>query len=658
MYIKKTGALDGRGNSSEVLCERIAWCLIALFAFAILSYAFLGPIIRSEVESNEFPIIPLQYHASIFLDESDIELIQRDLPQLYNYASGYLTTHLYQRIQPIEDGSWYYYYFPIYPLLCLPLKLLFQFFGVDQERCFTVTNALLVILSLWFVQRRLKVPAKQRLLAVALLMASPLIYNVNHVYYMACMFAFVTMSLVQYCNGRYRSGALLLSVAGMSNPTIMAVGIVMIAEYFVRTIPTLKKGERSPRGVGHYLLQTAEYGLCYVPCLGQFAVNWALHLPNHSPFGNGLGGFGTIRDWPERFWMYLFDPALGFGTFAPLALIVFLALVVAGLIRRKPRVLVWAGFLLGTVGAFSLMWHINCGMVYCARYIIFTWPIIPMFLATDGFDLLKPVTARRILYPLIILSCFFLLFVNRVTNCYEFNATTQWILRNMPQLYAPYSATFYCRTLHIDGAYNITDPAYYLDPQTDEVRKLIYKADEGQKDRVLAELTGDGDSVVYLAEKLEKNGTDGKYHYISFPASGKYQVREKTPEDKGELISGATVVEEHDFTAGYPEDGRLIWFPFTIKQNTVYKVELSLAEDTDFNAAIDARMIVDFYGPNYDRPEQQAAGFIRDGRYDYTFYFDAGDTGTETLDGTVRLFTADSSVDVETLRITEMESTQ
>lgn len=655
MRFKKINVSDGIKKSSDALCEWIAWCLIILFGFAILSYAFLGRITRGELESNEYPIISIQYRGSIFLKESDIEYVQKDFPQLRAYVES--LTHPYQRILQVGEESWYYYYFPIYPLLCLPLKLLFQFLRIDQERCFTVTNALLTILALCFVQRKLNVSAKQRLLAVTLLMVSPLVYNVNFIYYMAFMASFVTMSLVLYCNKRYKSSALLLSIAGISNPTIMAVGFVMIAEYLVNTARQCKKGKKWKRWmVKTFLLRMVGYGLCYIPCLIPFVVNRAAHLPTHwglSIIGNG------IRYWPARFLMYLFDPSVGFGTFAPVAIIMFLVLVVVGVVRRKLRVLIWAGFLLGTVAAFSLMFHINCGMVFCARYIIFTWPIISIFMATDGFDILKPVTARRIVYPVIILSCVFLLFVNRTTSSYGFSRTTQWILKNAPQLYAPYSATFYCRTLHVDGAYNITDPAYYLDPQTDEVRKLIYKADEGQAAKVLNDLTGNSDSVAYLAEKLEKNGTDGEYHYVSFPASGKYQVREKSPEEKGELVNAGVVVEEHDLVLGQQGVGTLASMPFTIKENTTYKIEIELAEDIDFDDAVKAEMGFDFYaGSVYDRVEQQVSDFAKEGRYDYCFYLDSGDMDNEMLDGYFRLFIMvdpGGSLDVEMLRVTEME---
>ena len=150
-----------------------SWLLIIVFGFILLAYSFLGPIIRTEIESNEFPILALQYRGSIFLSEADLGHMAEDMPGLYDAAKDILGEDFFWRMPRISEGEWYYMYFPLYSILSLPLKLLFQLLNVDQERCFTVTNALAVLFALIFVQQKLKVSSKQRLLAVALL-ASPL----------------------------------------------------------------------------------------------------------------------------------------------------------------------------------------------------------------------------------------------------------------------------------------------------------------------------------------------------------------------------------------------------------------------------------------------------------------------------------------------------
>ena len=66
---------------------------------------------------------------------------------------------------------------------------------------------------------------------------------------MTVMFALVTVSLVQYCNGHYKSSALFLSIASMANSTIMAVGIVMVAEYLIKTVRQYRRSKNTGGGI-------------------------------------------------------------------------------------------------------------------------------------------------------------------------------------------------------------------------------------------------------------------------------------------------------------------------------------------------------------------------------------------------------------------------
>lgn len=118
------------------------------------------------------------------------------------------------------------------------------------------------------------------------------------------------------------------------------------------------------------------------------------------------------------------------------------------------------------------------------------------------------------------------------------------------------------------------------------------------------------------------------------------------------------VAEQTDFSLEGDANLKLAYLPVTIKENTVYKVELTLAGDV--SAAALANLIVDFVGPNYDRAEQEASSFVQDGVPAYTFYFNTGTFGAETMDCLARVFLhgMDSPVDVSAFRITEMARVQ
>lgn len=647
-------------RDSEKRYDLIARALIFVFSIVLLAYAFLGNISRAEIESNEFPIVAIQYRGSIFSKPADVRHIRDDFPALYRAAKEIYTLTdetMFQKLPQISDDTWYSFYFPIYPLICMPLKLLFQFLSVDQERCFTVTNALLMLLSLVFVQRRLKVPAKQRLLVVALLMVSPITLNVSYIYYMVFMASFVTMSLVQYYNGRYRSSALLLSIAGMSNATIMAVGLVMIAEYLVKTLRSFLSGPRTWKEAGEHIRQTVLYGLCYVPCLAQYIVNFFAKVPSFLPSKQDTS-------YLARFMTYLFEPTLGFGTFAPVAILAFFALIVVGLIKRKPRGLIWGAFFLGTVAAFSMMELMNVGMLFCARYLVFTWPIIPLYLATEGYGLIRSSICRDVVHLLLLVSCGVLIFVNAPTACAGpvFNPTTQWLLNHVPQYYNPYYTTFYCRTRYTYDGQIFNGLSYYVDPPTNEIRKLVYKAEEGQAECVMDELTGDDESMVYLEKQLEKHKLDGKYHYINFPCSGKYQVREKTPEEKGEIAEKNVVARSTDVQMGVVDDHLEATLPIALKDETIYKVNINFSDSFMRDYDKSSVIFTDFYGISmpYDNAQQEAYDFMIDGVSDYTFYFDTGDIGTETIDALLRVVWLESPSDasqtsIDSISVTEME---
>lgn len=124
-----------------------------------------------------------------------------------------------------------------------------------------------------------------------------------------------------------------------------------------------------------------------------------------------------------------------------------------------------------------------------------------------------------------------LLLINgKHTNYVYYNKVTISILDNYPWLYNPYSATFYSRTLHIDGAYSIAKPAFYIDSNgSGEIRKIIFKANEESAQRLQSELYGDNAPMNYLSNYVSSKNDD-KYHYINLVQNGKYQLKVKPEE--------------------------------------------------------------------------------------------------------------------------------
>lgn len=502
-------------KDKEILFKRLESIGFMLIVVVLLSRAAFGPIWYAEIDSNTLPTISIQYHHSIFMDESDLETARIDYPTLYSGIYMYDDLRSSKLIQ-LENGKWMSWYFPIYPLFCIPLKLFFQLVRVSQERVFLVTNALLIIIAIHTVLYRLKISDNRRRVAAILLLFSPIVYYNNYINYEAFIFSLLTVSLVHYHNKELKRSAFVLSLAGMANSTVMAVGIVMVGEYLVG-IWEKYRFRKNREQLKVFIKDTILYGICFIPSLIPFVVQYIYQ---------GKGTFSessTIDYWGARVLSYFFDPSLGFFSFAPIALLLFFALALLSVHNRKKHAIVWLLFLVGTVSAFSLMRHINCGMIYCARYLVWTYPIIPLYICCEGVDAINFSGVRKTACIVAAISSALLISLNHtrgnVFDYMDFNYVTKMVLDNVPQLYNPFSATFYSRTVHVDGAYWFTEPMCYLDSQTGEVRKIIFMANIKGKEATEKLVYGNESDLKKFRDKLRGTSDDGKLHYINIPRS-------------------------------------------------------------------------------------------------------------------------------------------
>lgn len=204
---------------------------------------------------------------------------------------------------------------------------------------------------------------------------------------------------------------------------------------------------------------------------------------------------------------------------------------------------------------------------------------------------------------------------------------------------------------------SLSDSLHYrTDFASGEISEISYIATPETISTILDELGGDAASIQYLQNILQSNGMDGEAYTIALPSDGIYQVHYKTPEEKGEMRSVATLLEESNFSLADVGEHQLVAFPITIKEDTMYKVELEFADNLDFSTA--AGLVVDFYaGPEYDRAEQEANSFVQNGRYRYTFYFNSGLFPGYVLDCQARVFVwnLDTVIEIDRFSVTEME---
>ena len=243
----------------------------------------------------------------------------------------------------------------------------------------------------------------------------------------------------------------------------------------------------------------------------------------------------------------------------------------------------------------------------------------------------------------------------------EFNTITKEILNYCPSLYNPYSATFYCRTLHIDGAYQIESNAYYKDDETNQIRKLIYKATPENINQLQRDLYGDKESIKYLNEKIAEIGVDKKFHYLNFSKFNNHQLYEKNDEEKGLLQETDEVYSDENFQLYDNGEYFEKYLPIQLKNNTVYKVELKFYEQQLLDVLSKNDFMVDFYGADgtYDFPQQEARNFLQDNNLSYQFYWNSNEVGKNEKNIYARIIAVTSKeiqeVPIEYFRVVRME---
>ena len=623
-------------NFLESKGKRLQYVGIALvlgYAVALLLIGCLGPIRYDEIDTNALSVISLQYRGSTKINQSDIDQARVDFPDLYKdiYTFDDLRA---SKLLVVSENEWIPFYIPIYPALCIPVKLLLEFLNLDQQRTFFITNALLVSGALLFLQLKLKVTPIRKIFAVLLLAISPIIYYNNYINYEAYIFAMLVVALVLYYNGNRKASAIFISLATLPNTAVAAIGLVMIAEYAIKILWKERNQPFSSIFQRHWK-ETVLYALCFAPCL--------LPTLRTELLGDIMGTYslGSVMDftsWFPRILTYLFDPTMGFTLFAPVALLLFFIFAVVSVFRKKYQSIVWMGMLLMVVAIYSLMKHINCGMVLCSRYVMWSYPIIPLYLVTEGYEALNKKLSINVLYSGALVVNIGMILANPDPSYLAFTNTATWMLQNAPALYNPLSSTFYSRTLHIDGAYSITEPAYYKDQTTEQIYKLIYKAEDGEAEQVYDDLIGDEASMEYLQEQLKRVGNDGKYHYVNFPKWGKYKVYEKSPIEKGEMVLAETIGEATDVSTELWGNISGYQMSITIEPNTEYEVELELPRD--FNYTLYPDFFVDFYASDgYDGPNQERSNFLQENVFLYKFYFNSEQFEGESKKVYARIFT-------------------
>jgi hypothetical protein len=441
---------------------------------------------------------------------SDIEFAYNLFPETLNwdkFAGSNFTT---------DSGDTLPWYFGTYSAACIPMVLLLEFLRLPPIYAFRLTNVLIYIFALLFVQSKLKLNSKSKLFLVLLLLINPAIFYTIWNSAEVFIFSMVILIMVFWTNQEYCKTAIFISIASSLNPTLLALAPIVTIDfgYHLITGGSEKRSEKLLSFIKMNYKIILLYCLSYLVAMIPLVYNYV--NTGHLNLTSGSSGFYDYALVLPRFWAYLTD--LNFGIlpyFAP-AFLLSLVLCVIAIIKRSMRnLLMMLGFIL-TVFAYSFMLHINSGMSGISRYNSWSAPIMLFFVVVNYDRIFEKRFWKRIVEVIICISMLWsglLVYAYGIigaskTNYTDMTPVARFVLCHYPSLYNPLPSTFNSRTKHVDGGYQYDLPLYYLDREG-HVRKILVS--KTTVNSVLNDINGDSESMDYLKDQLSKLGNAESY---------------------------------------------------------------------------------------------------------------------------------------------------
>lgn len=514
-------------NSVQINLNGMTKVALLCFLVAYLVFAMMLPA-GPTGESGSFSLLTVSLVESgdFVISEADYEKAVELFP-LHEY---YLDWYYHDFIPKDDQGLRYPWYFGAYSFLCIPVFLALRIFRMDAIYAFAITNALLLAGALYLVYRKCKLNDMQRLLLILILGFSPIIRYIQWQSYEVATCAFIMCAITYWFQDSRYMAALLLAIAGTMNPTAMVLGIFMILEYFFSRFQKDQYHISTfvHRGISDWK-EIALYALCYTPCLIPVGITYAIF----SRF-NAVASITGMTDYSEigsRMVMYLFDLNLGLLPYVPLLLILLVILTGMALAKKKWKYIFAFCGIMGTIAAYSIMHHINCGMTGIARYNAWLLPVVIITVFYGVNSGLLNICFEKIAKRAEVFSVAWCIFAVTLVaywpnsgNYFYWTAFAEWAMEYVPGLYNPLPSTFHSRTDHIDGGYEITAPSIYCNANG-YVRKILVP--EGVPLDSLDNLVISAADMPIYETEYQKILENKPFCYLNFPTGTKIQYAEK-----------------------------------------------------------------------------------------------------------------------------------
>lgn len=512
-------------NNTKVI-KILQFVILVCISVYILYYGISKDYIsRGEIDTYVLPLISLEYRISLIMEPCDLNQARIDFPNFYKDIYEYDDLRE-SKVVKIDDDHWVSHYFPIYAIICLPAKIILKLLGLNQEKCFSMTASLLLILAifliLWDSWHNSDSSKPSGLFLVFLILLSPIWQYVLRIGIESIAFCTNVFVFILWRRKKYKSAALISSLISMANPTVLGAAIVIFIDCHFYVVKEYKSTNISLSTAIKNLLLLY---LSYIPFLIPFVFNYFTYgrISRMVAAGTSSRGDGIIR----RFLAYFIDTNLGVASFAIVVLLLFIISFIYSLFKRKWRLFAECSTSIITVALFSYMTHINCGMNLCARYIIWTYPMIAFAVSSFLHETIKKDYLRVSVLCVVLCLTFFQLNYNGVYGGDELSNTSFFLLNNIPSLYfSPCPSTFAFRYGKCLYCYDFTGGLMYINPEDGKVRKILYYGNQDCVDEILFVLELEGNDTSYLSKKMNKR--DNKMHLISIDPWNKNQFSVNT----------------------------------------------------------------------------------------------------------------------------------
>lgn len=503
--------------------KKIINLYLSVFFLVMLAYCSLNDIFPiGEWDDYSFPVASILNDHNFSINDSDLNIYKALYPEFSVYIdnnmwnlSGYMT----------KDGKGQMpWYFPVYAIACIPFTLILKLLKLSAIYAFPYTNLLFLMLSLIITAKYIQCNDTLKTILIIILSINPIVFYLSWPSAEVFIYSMMLIGLVFWYNRCYKRAAIFISIAGMMNPTIMSIGIIMIAEYFVVIIKKEEKNFKIKAFVKSNFWDIFRYGCCYI--LGIIPMIYNYYNIGHI---NLTASYNFFTQGNEkvifRFLSYLFD--LNYGILPYFGIILLLSLIMLPLafIRKHFRYIQWIIVFLINVFLYSIMIHINSEMSGISRYN--SWGVLPLIFAVILFGskiikIKRNVSAYKaaLILSAIITSAIVFLYNPHIaenTSYVYFTPAARVVLDIAPQLYNPLYSTFNNRVNHIDGGYDYITPVIYC-AEDGYVRKILASSDN--TDQLLSEYFSYAGYQDWFTNKV--NTLNENASYITVPA--KYKI--------------------------------------------------------------------------------------------------------------------------------------